>query len=175
AKVTYLTARGPGQSAGRVSGSLRMVRRGGRWTVYFWALLWLLRNRNRIDGVVDCQNGIPFFSPLVLSRRVLVVLVMHHVHDAQFFVHFPPWLARIGSWLEGPGARWAYRNAVTVAVSPSTVRAMRTRLRWLGPSFVVPNGMTQPERRPVTRAQTPTIVCLGRLVVHKRVDRPVQA
>src|SRR5436190_19331808 len=48
AKVTYLTARGPGQSAGRVSGSLRMVRRGGRWTVYFWALLWLLRNRNRI-------------------------------------------------------------------------------------------------------------------------------
>ncbi|RSM65168.1 glycosyltransferase family 1 protein [Kibdelosporangium aridum] len=167
ATVTFLTARGKGQD----SGDGTTVRRGGRWTVYLWALLWLLRNRRRIDVVVDCQNGIPFFSPVVVSRRTKVVLVMHHVHDKQFDVHFPPWLARVGRWLEGPAARWVYRRAMTVAVSESTVRAMRDRLAWRGPISVVHNGMDQPAEAEFERSVHPSIVCLGRLVTHKRVDR----
>jgi glycosyltransferase involved in cell wall biosynthesis len=167
AEVTFLTARGKGQS--RRDGST--VRRGGRWTVYFWALLWLLRKRNRIDVVIDCQNGIPFFSPLVTAKWTKVVLVVHHVHDAQFAVHFPPWLARIGRWLEGPAANRVYRRATTVAVSRSTVRAMRQRLAWRGRIFVVPNGMDQPPPGEGSRSAQPSLVCLGRLVTHKRVDR----
>jgi glycosyltransferase involved in cell wall biosynthesis len=170
AQVTFLTARGEGQSRGDES----TVRRGGRWTVYFWALLWLLRNRSRIDVVIDCQNGIPFFSPLVVAKWTKVVLVMHHVHDAQFAVHFPPWLARIGRWLEGPAARRVYRHAVTVAVSQSTVRAMRERLAWRGRIFVVPNGMVQPSPVDDSRSSQPVLVCLGRLVTHKRVDRLIR-
>ncbi|MEO6087152.1 MAG: glycosyltransferase family 4 protein [Umezawaea sp.] len=167
AEVTFLTARGKGQS--RRDGST--VRRGGRWTVYFWALLWLLRKRNRIDVVIDCQNGIPFFSPLVTAKWTKVVLVVHHVHDAQFAVHFPPWLARIGRWLEGPAAHRVYRRATTVAVSRSTVRAMRQRLAWRGRIFVVPNGMDHPPSVEGPRSAQPSLVCLGRLVTHKRVDR----
>lgn len=170
AQVTFLTARGEGQSRGDES----TVRRGGRWTVYFWALLWLLRNRSRVDVVIDCQNGIPFFSPLVVARWTKVVLVMHHVHDAQFAVHFPPWLARIGRWLEGPAARRVYRRAVTVAVSRSTVRAMRERLAWRGRIFVVPNGTVRPSPAVGSRPSQPSLVCLGRLVTHKRVDRLVR-
>ncbi|MBC6447279.1 glycosyltransferase family 4 protein [Actinokineospora xionganensis] len=174
ASVTFLTARDEGQSAGERSDTLTTVRRGGQWTVYLWALLWLLRNRRRVDVVVDCQNGIPFFSPLVLARRTRVVLLMHHVHDAQFAVHFPPWLAAVGRWLEGPAARRVYRGAVTVAVSPSTVHAMRARLGWTGPVYVVPNGMDQAPKSRVERAPEPTLVCLGRLVTHKRVDRLIR-
>jgi glycosyltransferase involved in cell wall biosynthesis len=96
---------------------------------------------------------------------------VHHVHDRQFGVHFPPWLARIGRWLEGPAARRIYRRAVTVAVSPSTVLAMRTRLGWRGPAFVIPNGMVNPAVDARPRALEPTVVCLGRLVAHKRVDQ----
>ena len=142
--------------------------------MYFWALLWLLRNRSRVDLVIDCQNGIPFFSPLVVARWTKVVLVMHHVHDAQFAVHFPPWLARIGRWLEGPAARRVYRHAVTVAVSRSTVRAMRERLAWRGRIFVVPNGTDHPSSAGGTRSSHPSLVCLGRLVTHKRVDRLIE-
>ena len=147
AEVTFLTARDEGQSPGETD-VLTYVRRGGRWTVYLWALWWLLRHRARIDVVVDCQNGIPFFSPVVLRRRTRVVLLMHHVHDNQFAVHFPAPLAAVGRWLEGPVARLAYRRAVTVAVSPSTVHAMRTRLRWRGPVYVVPNGMDAAPAQP---------------------------
>ena len=174
AVVTFLTARDAGQAPRTVTSVMTTVRRGGRWTVYAWALLWLFRHRRGVDVVVDCQNGIPFFSPLVVARRTRVVLVMNNVHDAQFAVHFPPWLARLGQSLEGPAARWAYRRAVTVPVSPSTVRAMRERLDWTGPVVVVPNGVVRPEPGPpVHRAAEPTIVCLGRLVTHKRVDRLV--
>lgn len=172
AQVTFLTARGEGQRSRAKNNSMVTVRRGGRLTVYFWALLWLFVNRRRIDAVIDCHNGIPFFSPLVTTRRTRVVLVLHHVHDAQFAVHFPPWLARIGRFLEGPVSRRVYRRAATVTVSESTVRAMRERLAWRGPITVVPNGMVHPELTgTVSRAAQPTLVCLGRLVVHKRVDR----
>ena len=44
--------------------------------------------RRRYQAVVDCQNGIPFFSPLFVSRNTAVVLVMHHVHQRQFRLHF---------------------------------------------------------------------------------------
>jgi glycosyltransferase involved in cell wall biosynthesis len=137
------------------------------------ALLWLLFRARRIDAVVDCQNGIPFFTPLAVGGA-RVVQVVHHVHTDQFGVHFPAWLAAFGRWLEGPAARRVYRKAATVAVSPSTVEAMRDRLEWRGRVHVVPNGNTAaPEGLP-PRAVTPTIVCLGRLVPQKRVDRLVE-
>lgn len=173
-EVTYLTARDAGQRTGDRDGPVPVVRRGGRWTVYPLALMWLLVRRRRIDAVVDCQNGIPFFTPLAVGGA-RVVQVVHHVHTDQFGVHFPPWLAAVGRWLEGPAARRVYRRAVTVAVSPSTVEAMRTRLRWPGPVYVVPNGNTTAPADLPPRAATPTIVCLGRLVPQKRVDRLVDA
>ncbi|WP_158845807.1 glycosyltransferase family 4 protein [Saccharothrix deserti] len=174
AEVTFLTARDAGQAAADRVGPVEIVRRGGRWTVYLWALLWLARKRRAIDVVVDCQNGIPFFSPLAVGRA-RVVQVVHHVHHDQFRVHFPPWLAAIGRWLEGPAARRVYRNAVTVAVSPSTVDAMRWRLGWRGPVHVVPNGADPAPADLPPRASEPTLVCLGRLVPQKRVDRLIDA
>ncbi|MGB3442698.1 MAG: glycosyltransferase family 4 protein [Actinophytocola sp.] len=173
-EVTYLTARDAGQGARDWDGAVAVRRLGGRWTVYPLALLWLLLRRRRIDMVVDCQNGIPFFTPLAVGGA-RVLQVVHHVHTDQFGVHFPAWLAAVGRWLEGPAARRVYRRAATVAVSPSTVDAMRTRLGWRGPVHVVPNGnAAAPDDLP-PRAATPTIVCLGRLVPQKRVDHLIDA
>ena len=125
--------------------------------------------------MLDCQNGIPFFTPLVLPRRTPVLCVMHHVHTAQFGVHFPPWLAGIGRLLEGPAARLAYRRQGCVAVSPSTIAAMRTRLRWPGPVYLIPNGTRTPvagedgrSGTPAEGGQRPRLAWIGRLVAHKR-------
>jgi len=137
---------------------------------------WLAWHRREFDAVIDCQNGIPFFTPWVLPRRVPVLCVVHHVHDAQFGVHFSPLVAAVGRLLEGPVARWTYRRHACVAVSQSTVAAMRGRLRWTGPIHVVPNGLTAdcaehpaPIGRPVPEVAVLTWV--GRLVAHKRVKR----
>ncbi|MDL4814567.1 glycosyltransferase family 4 protein [Actinomadura opuntiae] len=175
ARVHFVTSRAPGQRREERVDGVDVVRLGGRFTVYPLVLLWLLRRRlgrgGGFDAVIDCQNGIPFFTPWALPRRVPVFCVVHHVHDAQFGVHFPAWMAWIGRMLEGPVSRRAYRRHAFVVVSPSTLRAVRGRLGWTGPVYVVPNGSGAP---PPVHGAVPTgrpqLVCVTRLVPHKRLD-----
>jgi len=145
AQVQFVTARGHGQSGGERRDGIDIIRRGGRFTVYPRVLGWLLAHGRRADILLDCQNGIPFFTPLVLPRRVPVLGLMHHVHADQFGAHFPGWLAWLGRLLEGTAARRVYRRHGTVAVSPSTVTAMRERLRWAGDIYLIPNGTPLPQ------------------------------
>jgi glycosyltransferase involved in cell wall biosynthesis len=177
ASVTYLTARAAGQSAKDRRDDIEIVRIGSRFTVYPRVLGWLLRRRHRFDAVIDCQNGIPFFAPCVLPRRVPVFCVMHHVHDAQFGVHFSPLFAALGRLLEGRVARRVYRRTLCIAVSQSTADGMAERLRWTGPVCIIPNGLSPLVESPVVEPtevepSTPaTITWVGRMVAHKRVER----
>jgi glycosyltransferase involved in cell wall biosynthesis len=168
AQVTFLTARARGQARTEQRDGITIVRRGGQFGVYPRILLWLLGHRRSFDAVLDCQNGIPFFTPLVLRRKVPVLCVMHHVHTAQFGVHFGRAMALAGRLLEGPAARWVYRRHACVAVSPSTVAAMRERLGWTGDIYLIPNGTARPVTAAVARAGARNLVWVGRLVAHKR-------
>jgi glycosyltransferase involved in cell wall biosynthesis len=171
AKVYFLTARASGQAGHAQRDGIEIVRLGGRFTVYPMILAWLFVRRRAFDAVLDCQNGIPFFTPLVLPPRVPVLCVVHHVHTAQFGVHFGRWMASVGRLLEGPAARRVYRRHACVAVSPSTVTAMRERLGWTGDIYLVPNGICRPSTTAVARADATNLVWVGRLVAHKRSER----
>ncbi len=173
AAVHFLTARAPGQSRRDRRDGIAIIRLGGRFTVYPRVLGWLLAHRRSFDAVIDCQNGIPFFTPCVLPGRVPVLCVVHHVHSAQFGVHFPWWMAWAGRVMEGPAARLAYRRHACVAVSPSTVTAMRERLRWTGDIYLIPNGVpttAHPAVPGAAGAGPPRLVWVGRLVAHKRAE-----
>ncbi|GLY91457.1 glycosyl hydrolase [Actinoallomurus iriomotensis] len=169
-RVDYVTGRARGQRRRETVDGVRIVRLGGRFTIYPLVLAWMLARHRSWDAVLDCQNGIPFFTPWVLPRGVPVFCVVHHVHDEQFGMHFPAWLARVGRFLEGPVARRAYRRHACVAVSPSTVAAMRERLGWTGPVYLVPNGVVPPASPPAT-GDGAGLVCVSRLVPHKRLGR----
>ncbi|REE98512.1 glycosyltransferase family 4 protein [Thermomonospora umbrina] len=173
--VRFVTARAPGQRRRDRVDDVEIVRLGGTFTVYPLVLLWMLVRRRRFDAVIDCQNGIPFFTPWVLPRRVRVHCVIHHVHEEQFALYFPAWLAWVGRLLEGPIARRTYRRHSCVVVSPSTLRLVRERLRWTGPAHLVPNGLTMPAGpvEPARDLGEPALVCVSRLVPHKRVERLV--
>nr|WP_231861688.1 MULTISPECIES: glycosyltransferase family 4 protein [Frankia] len=210
ARVTLLTSRpagGEGQSlpvAEHVAG-VDVRRGGGTFGVYpsvLGRLAGLGRGGHRVDAVVDCQNGIPFFSPLVLPASTPIVQVLHHVHQKQFPLYFPGPVARVGQVLEAPGSRLVYRRRPVVVVSPSTRMEAREVLGLPGPRFLVPNGVTASVPSPMTTsvpspmtasvpspmttgglassadgadrgtgrpAAEPTIVCVGRLVPHKRL------
>jgi glycosyltransferase involved in cell wall biosynthesis len=84
-------------------------------------------------------------------------------------------VARLGRLLEGPLARAAYRHHACVAVSPSTVAAMRDQLRWPGDIYLIPNGVGMPPPRPASGGEEAgdcpaALVWVGRLVAHKRAD-----
>jgi glycosyltransferase involved in cell wall biosynthesis len=166
AQVRFLTARARGQARREERDGIEIIRVGGKYTVYLRALTWMYGRRLFFDAVIDCQNGIPFFTPLVLPPGVPVLCVVHHVHTDQFGVHFPRWMANAGRFLEGPVARRVYRHHACVAVSPSTVTAMRERLGWTGDIYLIPNG-TPPE--PLQKPKpAENLVWVGRLVAHKR-------
>lgn len=171
AHVTLFTARHPGSAPDGRRDGFDVVRQGGTLGVYLRAALFMLRRRGQFDAVVDFQNGIPFFAPLFAGRGTAVVLLIHHVHQEQFVLHFPWPASRVGQWLEGPVSRWVYRRNPLVAVSPSTRRDVRKRLRLRGPVHVVPNGLTPAgpdlERSP---SPFPHVVVVSRLVSHKRFE-----
>ncbi|WP_435889130.1 glycosyltransferase family 4 protein [Streptosporangium canum] len=174
ASVHFVTSREPGQARAERWDGVELRRMGNRYLVYLLVPLWLLLRRRRFDVVIDSMNGIPFFSPLVVRRRTAVICLVHHVHDRQFHAFFPTWLARVGCFVEGPVARLLYRRRTTITVSESSKEDLRTRLRWLAPIEVVPNG--SPAVRsiaPHPLPGDPSVVYLGRLVGHKRVERVV--
>lgn len=177
AEVSFVTARDDDQAPREVRDGIVVRRGGGPLTFYLFALAWLLRHRRRIDAIIDPACGLPSFSPLVLRRSTPALLIVHHVHQAQFAVHFPAPVAAFGCWMERVAMRRVYRSQVTAAVSASTVAQMRDQLGWTGDIRILENGADLPDAAQVgAGAQDPDrVVVLGRLVAHKRVDLALEA
>ncbi|MEV6494478.1 glycosyltransferase family 4 protein [Actinoplanes sp. NPDC051633] len=163
---------------------VRIVRRGGRHTVYLFAALLYLsgavglgalagRRLGRPDLIVDVCNGMPFLSRLY-ARRPVIALV-HHVHREQWPVVFGPRVARVGWWIESRLAVRVYRRCRYITVSEST----RGELAELGVDperiTVVHNGTPEVVGPAVARTPHPSLVVLGRLVPHKRVELALRA
>jgi glycosyltransferase involved in cell wall biosynthesis len=170
--VTILTASYPGARPEERTGSVSIRRRGGKLMVYPAASLALAFRRVRdVDVVVDVQNGIPFFSRLATNAPVVVLV--HHVHREQWPVVYGRVAASVGWWMESRLAPLVYRSATYVAVSEHT----RQELVELGVGadriVVVHNGTDQVVAS-YERADTPRLVCLGRLVPHKQIEHALR-
>ena len=177
-EVVLLTAAVDGQASHEHRDGFHVIRRGSRFTVYPWTLLWIARNRRSVGAVIDSQNGIPFFTPLVVNKRTPVLLLLHYVHHELFIHYFSPLGAWIGQWLESTVRVLVDGNRAVVAVSPSTRRGARHEFRLRGEIFVVPPGCKAvgtdaPGDR--QRSDHERIVWIGRLVRQKRVGLVLDA
>jgi glycosyltransferase involved in cell wall biosynthesis len=173
-RVTLFCAWYEGAVAEETRDGIRIVRAGGKLTVYAQALRALAAGRlGRPDVIVDVQNGLPFWSRLV--ARVPVVVLVHHVHREQWRVIYGRTLASLGWWLESKLAPRMYRDSRYVTVSEVT----RAELAVLGVNrqrcTVIHNGTAPPLRTTSGRESTPRICVLGRLVPHKRVEHVLEA
>jgi glycosyltransferase involved in cell wall biosynthesis len=175
--VTVRCAGYPGAPPDEVVDGVAYVRRGGRFTVYPRAALALARRRRAFDVVLDVQNGMPFWSPLFTRARV--VNVTHHLHREQWSAVFGPRLGRVGWWLESRVAPRVYRRCRYLTVSEAT----RADLLSVGVGGervgVVYSGLDAPvlpvDSATWPRSPQPSVVVLGRLVPHKRVELAMDA
>jgi Glycosyltransferase Family 4 len=140
AEVTLFTSSYDGAAAYDWAKHYIVIRRGGRYGVYLAAARHLQRHGHIYDAIVDFQHGIPFLSPLWAPDKP-VVRVVHHVHQAQFDLYFPPPLNLAARLLEGRISRRVYRGRSLVAVSPSTLAEMRRQLGIRQQIYLVPNGV----------------------------------
>lgn len=168
--VLFCAAHGDAPREEQVDG-YRILRNGGRLGVYPMSLLAMRRDSRRHGAfavVVDTQNGLPFWTPLFGTTPV--VSLIHHVHREQWPCVFGPVVSRLGWWLESRVSPRVYRGVPCVTVSERS----RDELVELGhdPAAiqVVHNGTDAALQLGVQRSDHPSIVVLGRLVPHKRVE-----
>lgn len=150
---------------------VRIIRRGGRFSVYFWAFFYYVRElRKSVDVVVDVQNGIPFFTPLFCRKPKLAVV--YHIHGKQFFIELPFPINIVGYCIERYIFPLFYRRIPIQAISQTTKQDLIN----LGiPSknisivYCGTNGKRS-KRKKQKKYSTPTILYLGRIKKYKRVD-----
>jgi glycosyltransferase involved in cell wall biosynthesis/O-antigen/teichoic acid export membrane protein len=153
---------------------VQIVRRGGFFMVYFWAFLYyILRFRGRYDVVIDCENGIPFFTPLYV--RVPKFLLIHHVHQDIFLENLKAPLYWLAIFLESRLMPQVYRNCEVITVSKSSKKAIiRHRLTKKIP-VVIPNGVDLKKYVPGKKAKMPLVLYLGRLKPYKNLPVLIKA
>lgn len=171
-EVTIFCARHPGSAAESDLHGVRLLRRGGRLTVYLRGLVWVATRGRRLDVVVDVINGLPFATPLV--RRRGIVTLIHHVHQRQWQIIYPGIWGRIGWFVERRATPRLYRHRPFVTVSNSS----RDDLVAMGlpPEVitVVRNGVSSsPTGTP--SCPTPRLCVLSRLVPHKQIEDALDA
>ncbi len=158
----------------RIDG-IRIVRRGGKYTVYLFALMYyFLKFRGKYDVIVDCENGIPFFTPLFV--RIPVVLLIHHVHQEVFRDFLPtPW-RQIATYLEGKVMPYVYRNKSVITVSESSKEEI-FKLGFTKEHMieVIYNGVARTLVTSIPKTAHPSFVYLGRLKEYKNIDIAIKA
>jgi len=175
-EVTLFTSEFQGCKREEVLDGVRVVRCGGRFSVYWWAKA-VYRHRfskQGYDVVIDEINTRPFFMPSVVKSEAKTVALIHQLAREYWFYETPFPVSYVGYYfLED---RWLrkYVDVPTVTVSESTKRDLEA----LGfkQIFVVPEGLGfKPLRRVPKKSERPVVVYAGRLKRAKRPDHALRA
>lgn len=153
---------------------IEIIRRGSWLSVFIWGFFYyVFFLRKRIDTIIDCQNGIPFFSALYSSKKVICII--HHVHREVFKYYSPNiFIKYIGIFLEAL-IPFVYTKSDFVAVSPSTILSMRNLLGITNNVHLIYNGIDQRAFKPGAKTPYPSLLYLGRLKKYKRIDDLIYA
>lgn len=154
---------------------VQIIRRGGAYTVYVWAVVYyLLKLRGKYDVIIDCENGIPFFTPLFVEKPVF--LLIHHVHQEVFRQYLSLPIAWFSAFLESKFMPFVYKNLPVITVSESS----RNEIIKLGFSYpenihIVNNGIDYKKFYLTDKTTNPSFTYLGRLKIHKNIHIAITA
>jgi glycosyltransferase involved in cell wall biosynthesis len=175
-EVTLFTSEFPNCKREEVLDGVRVVRSGGRYSVYRRAKKYYGErfSREGYDVVVDEINTRPFFTPKFVNNGEKVVGLIHQLAREYWFYETPFPISYVGYYfLED---RWlkSYVDVPTVTVSEST----RQDLLGLGFKrvFVVSEGLNfKPLDKMPKKEEHPVVAYVGRLRRAKRPDHAVRA
>ncbi len=172
--VTLFCAQDKGTAREEVIDGIQVIRRGGFYSVYIWAwITYMSRLRGHYDVVVDCQNGIPFFTPLYAKEPVYCL--MHHVHQKVFFYSLSRSLALFASFLEKRVMPFVYRRVKFVTVSDSSRKEIESLGMGKSGIAVIHPGLRMRRFVRGKKSLHPTVLYLGRLKAYKSVDVLIRA
>lgn len=153
---------------------IKVIRCGGFYSVYLWAAIYYLSFfRNKFDVLIDCENGIPFFTPFY--SRIKKFLVVHHVHQEVFSNHLPWALAKFAQFLEGTLMPWVYSTVPLITVSESSRAELIANQIAQDECNLVHAGIDLKSFKPGKKSRIPMVLYVGRLKPYKSVDVLIRA
>ena len=154
---------------------VQIVRRGGFFTVYLWAFLYyVLRFRGLFDVVIDCENGIPFFTPLYVRKPKY--LLIHHIHQEVFRQHLRWPFNFLAMFLEARLMPVVYFNQRVITVSESSkIEILKLKIAKFKSIDVVNPGVNSSDFKTKDKFLNPTIIYVGRLKPYKNIDIAINA
>lgn len=174
--VTLFTSSFPNSKSDEESDGIRIVRRGGKFSVYHKAKQQYEKQfaKENYDIIVDEINTMPFFAPQFARNGERVIALIHQLAREYWFYETPFPVSYLGyHFLEN---RWLkkYVNTTTFTVSEST----KQDLQQLGfkQIHLLPEGLNfEPLNDIPQKTLQPTIVFSGRLKRAKRPDHLIKA
>lgn len=161
----------------QVVDGVQVIRRGGFYMVYVWAIAYyLLRFRGKFDVIIDSQNGIPFFTPLY--ARIPSILVIHHVHQEVFRRHLRVPFSTLAAFVESNIAPFVYRGCQIVTVSASSKTEIQRNLRFGNNAqidVINPGVDSSVYHNRIKKTTYPAFLYLGRLKPYKQIDVAIRA
>jgi glycosyltransferase involved in cell wall biosynthesis len=171
-EVTIVTSRPKGLPAEEEIAGYRVLRAGGRYTVYLKARkIYMEVLRGKVDLVVDEVNTLPFFT--VKYAKEPVVALIHQLAKEYWLLELKPPISWIGYILE-PKYLSLYKHTPAITVSESTKRDLEK----LGFKriYVIPEGLNmKPLEKTPEKNGDPAVIFLGRLKKTKRPDHAIKA
>lgn len=154
---------------------VRIVRRGGFYTVYFWAFVYYaLKFRGKFDVVVDSENGLPFFTPLYTRKPKF--LLIHHIHQEVFRTQLKFPFSKIAMLLESKLMPLVYKNQHLITVSESSKKEiLKMKLSKFKTVEIINPGINATEYKKQKKTSYMSVLYLGRLKPYKNIDVAIKA
>jgi glycosyltransferase involved in cell wall biosynthesis len=175
-EITLFTSKFPGCSKEEIIDGIKIVRAGGRFTVYGQAKKFYSKRfrHEGFDIIIDEINTRPFFAQKFAKNGEKIIALIHQLAREFWFFETPFPVSYVGyHFLEN---RWLkqYVDVSTVTVSEST----RLDLASLGFKHVsvIPEGLNfEPLKVLPEKDSKPIVVFSGRLKRAKRPDHAIKA
>jgi len=164
-----------GRSArnGQIDG-INIIRRGGFYTVYLFALLYYLINfRRKYDVIIESENGVPFFTPIY--SRLPKILIVHHVHHEVFIRYLKTPLAKLALFIESNITPILYRSLKIITVSLSTKNDLVEKGKAYDQNIEVVNPGVKISDKRFPKTSYPSFIYMGRLKPYKNIDIAIHA
>lgn len=173
-EVTLFSSAFEGYKERETIEGIQIIRAGSRFGVYWQAYKYYKREfKGKFDIVVDQINTVPFFTPLYVKEK-LIVLIHQLAREVWFYeAGFP---VNIIGYLLEPLYLRLYKNSKVITVSEST----KNDLLKLGIKSdnirIMPEGINnKPLDKIVEKENVPTFIYVGRITRSKRVHDIIKA
>lgn len=174
--ITMFSSSFPGCNREELLDGIRIIRDGGKYTVYLKAKEYYKKyfSREGFDVVIDEINTVPFFTPEFLNNGEKIVVLIHQLAREFWFYETKFPINYLGRYFFED--RWLkqYVNIPTITVSGST----RKDLFDLGFKnvYIVPEGINfKPLDNAGEKETNPTLIFVGRLKKAKLPDHAILA